>query len=118
MPSLSTLEAHFEATLAYTWQILLLALFDVAQATRLRAPPELWVQIDNDVFMKAEILRINLLRTEFADVFPLICEWTSSFHAFDLQYLPFGHIDSQMVSDAVLALSVSALEPKHILFFI
>ena len=118
VPCLSTLEAHLESTLTYAWLVSTLALLNIVKAAWLGAPSEFRVQINNDVLMKAQVLRVNILRSELSNILTFVYHWTPSLHTLNLQHLSFQHVYSQVIRNALFALSMATLQPEHVLFVI
>ena len=91
MPCHVTFEAHFEATGTRRWFIPFFALFNITDTARLGTPSELWIQIYHDIFVKAQVFSINLLRAKRSDVFLSIDLVTAKLHAGDLQHASLSY---------------------------
>lgn len=104
VPLHAALEAHLKATCTNRWLTSLFALFYVADAVWERAPAQRWVQVHNNVLVELQVLCVDILATEFTDVFIRVNLRASILHARDLQHAALGNFDLQMVLNAILAL--------------
>lgn len=104
VPLRATLETHLKATSTNRRLTSLFALFDVADAVWERAPAQRGVQVHNNVLVELQVLCVDILATEFTNVFICIYLSAAILHARDLQHAALGNFDLQMVLNAILAL--------------
>ena len=104
MPSHPALETYFKPTVASRWLVSLATFFNVIEAAGLWTPAQLWVEVDNDVLVKAQILRIDVLRPQPLNVFFCVERRAAMLHAGDVKDAPLGDLAHQVVLDTELAL--------------
>ena len=115
MPRLAAFEAHLEATCADGRLPSLLAFLDVADAVWERAPAKRWVQVDNYILMKAQVLGKDVLAAELADILARVYLIAAVLHTRDLEDATLRNLYLQVVLYAILALQVPTAQTKHVL---
>ncbi len=114
VPPLSALETHLESALAVD-PVAASFLRHKPVAVGSRAPLEVRVGVDINVFFELEVLLEDLLRPELPNVLPRVLSRTCHIRALDPTHLPVRDVERDVVGHAVQTEGVRArLDPVEV----